>query len=145
MGNIYVVSTGSIGVSANAPSIPIEIAPASTQDAQMVALDITFGAVFSTTVPFIEFCTYGTVGSGGTTPTPTKYGENQGVPALTVVRINDTVAPTTIVSLFGWYYTGFSYLWPLSREFEMLASGKYCIRITSPSNSFACVNSVWVE
>lgn len=138
---VQVVTT----VTAATAKIPIEFAPASNQDAQMVALDVNFDTVFGTTVPLIEMCTYGTVGSGGTTPTATKYGVNQGPAALTVVRINDTTAPLTITPLFSWYAAGINYLWPLGREFDMVLSGKYCIRVTSPTTGNVAINAIWDE
>lgn len=124
--------------------IPIEFAPASTANADLIDLDITFDTVFSATYPLIEFCTYGTVGSGGTTPTPGLYGNQTSLAANTVVRINDTTAPTTITPIWSWYWSA-GFLWPLGREFNMAASGKYCIRITSPAASNFAINAIWSE
>lgn len=143
MSRLY-VATVATSVTAATSKIPIEFAPAATADTQLVALDCTFDTVFATTYPLVEFCTYGTVGSGGTTPTPVKYGENQDTAALTVIRINDSTPPTTITPLWSWYWSA-GYLWPLGREFQMVHSGKFCIRVTSPSTGNVVINAVFAE
>jgi hypothetical protein len=145
MAEQYIVTTGAVALVAATAKIPIEIATAAAIDAVMVGLDVTFDAVFAATVPLIEFCTYGTVGSGGTVPTPLKYGQNQSRVASTVARINDTTAPTTIVQLFAWYYASLSYIWPLGREFELLPNSKYCVRVTSPVAANCVINAIWEE
>lgn len=145
MSSLYSVSTGNVSCTAATALIPLEIAPAATRDIQLIALDVTFDTVFSATYPLVELCTYSTVGSGGTAPTPTKYGENQNVAALTVARINDTTPPGTIAQLYAWYWSAASYLWPLGRELELLQSGKYCVRVTSPTTGHVAVNAIWAE
>jgi len=144
MAEQFLVTTGTVALTAATANIPIEIAPASTLDAVLVSLDVTFDAP-GATAPKIELCTYGTVGSGGSTPTPTKYGQNQNRAASTVVRIADSTPPTTITALWTWYSTGLFYQWPLGREFELLQSGKYCIRVTAPATCNCCINLVFEE
>lgn len=140
----YLVTTGSFALTAATAKIPIEFAPASTRDCILIGLDVTFDAP-GTTDPFVEFCTYGTVGSGGSAPTLLKYGVNQDVAAQTVVRINDTTAPTTITQLFAWYTSGQQALLPLGRELQMQHSGKFCIRITAPASCNAVINALIEE
>lgn len=145
MASLFYVTTGSFAVTAATAKIPLEITPASTKSIQLVGLDVSFDTVFGTTVPLVELCTYGTVGSGGSAPTPTKMGDNTSDVALTVTRILDTTAPTTIVSLIPWYWSGFMLQYPLGREVQLAASSKNCVRVTSPSTGNCAITAYWTE
>jgi hypothetical protein len=142
MSDFVVSAVGQLVVATAA--IPLEFAPTSTTDAVLYGIDATFDTVFGTTYPYVEVCTYGTVGSGGTTPTPAKLDQSQSATATMVVRANDTTLPTTITRLFGWYWSA-AYQYPEGRELKLAASGKYCLRITSPAASFYDLNLLWGE
>lgn len=148
MSNQFSVCSGAIALAAATAKIPLQFAPSAGKDAVMIGLDVMFDGSGTGNNCLVEMCTYGTVGSGGTTPTPTKYGQNQQVAASTVVRLSDTTAPTTITMLWEWYIplnSGISYLWPFGREFAMVAGGKYCIRLTSPAIVNTIINAVFEE
>jgi 2-methylaconitate cis-trans-isomerase PrpF len=143
----YVVTTGSIGLTAATAKTMIELATTANVPVEWIAADITFDGVTASAVPVrVDFCTYAATGTG-TAATNRRLGQAVGT-SQTTSKINDTVEPTTPTILFSWFIpptSGVQYIWPLGRELFQNVSTIQGIRLTAAAAVNAIVNLTFEE
>lgn len=139
MANQYVVTSGKVATASAALKVAAQIATASTMPALWIAWDVTFDGTDPTKTPILCEIVKTTSASstGGTAPTPAKWGATQ-TTALSSARINDTTdggSPSVLASWLVPTTGGFSYQFPLGRELYMPVSTFYEMRLTTVSGS----------
>lgn len=148
MSNIFIVTSGVVGLSAATARTLIELATGAAVANYWVAFDITFDGVTATAVP-VKVDVISTTASGtGTTSTPVKYGPSQPIVSATTAEIATTVEGSTPTVITSWYVpptSGFSYQWPLGRELTMFPSKFMGIRCTAPAGVNAIANLIFEE
>lgn len=138
----YVITTGSVALTAATAKTVIELASNANIPPEWVAVDITFNGTNAAAVPVtVDFCTYTATGTG-TSYTPKRFGQALGVSQSTA-KINDTVEPAGAAVVFSWFVSptsGITYQWPLGRELFQATSTFMGIRLNAPAAVNAIVN-----
>lgn len=139
----YVISTGSVSLSATTIKTVIECPSSSTVPFVVYSMEIgtNLQAAGTLTFSWWSFTTTGT----GTTVTPLKWGVDQSVAAITgTIKVADTVEPsgtltqltTLLIALPGVY----SIIYPFGRETYVPVSTLRCLRATASSACSVSVN-----
>jgi hypothetical protein len=145
----YSVSNGLTALAAATAKSIVEINPGSSIPAELVALDVSSSYLTSGT-PISLLVELGTASATGTgsSYTPKKFGQAVGT-ALSTVKINDTVEPTSFVTAVAWELVipagPFCYQWPLGREYFLAVSSVNVVRLTASAVCSVIVNAIFEE
>jgi hypothetical protein len=145
----YSVSNGLTALAAATAKSIVEINPGASIPAELVALDVSSSYLTSGT-PISLLVELGTASATGTgsSYTPKKFGQAVGT-ALSTVKINDTVEPTSFVTAVAWEIVlpsgPFCYQWPLGREYFLAISTVNVVRLTASAICSVIVNAIFEE
>jgi hypothetical protein len=145
----YSVTNGLTALAAATAKTLIEINPGSSIPAELVALDVS-SSYLTTGTPVSLLVELGTASATGTgsSYTPKKFGQAVGT-ALSTVKINDTVEPTSFVVAVAWEIVlpagPFCYQWPLGREYFLAVSSVNAIRFTASAVCSVVTNAIFEE
>lgn len=147
MAEQYLVTVSGLSLSAATAKTAIELATGATIDNVWIGFDVSFNGVTATNVPVLLELISSTATGTGTAYTPNRIGANQGRAALTTAKHSLSAEGASPTVLASWYVpptSGFSYLFPLGREFGQPVSAFRGIRLTAPNAVSAAVN-LWFE
>lgn len=151
MSRCYAVPTAALAVSASASKTVIELAAASTIDADIIQCSVSFDASTPAAGVGIELVRWTTTGTG-TTFTPLKYTDGaQARAALITAKVNNTVEPTGSPVVVESYYlpntAGQFWQLPLGRELYIPVSTILGLRYVSAAGAAGNLraNILWQE
>jgi hypothetical protein len=142
---LWIVTSGTYVVPTSVKGA-IELATGAAISNSWVAFDVTFDGVTSTAVPAtIALCTYTASGTGTAITFAAAHRANVSTQynPVTTAKVNMTTAGTGEVIVQEWFchpQAGFSYQFPLGREFGMGPSMFKGIKVTAPAAVNAKVN-----
>lgn len=138
MSRRYVVSAQLTSLTASTTKVACQIATGSTVNNTVIGFDISFDSTASGSgaVPVrVQLARPTAASSGGATFTPSKMYPAD-IASVTTARTNDTTAGTSPTILAEWLVSptsGFSYQFPLGREFVMNNSDFLELKVISQS------------
>lgn len=148
MASLYVVTSGSTGLTANTIKVPVLLYTGAAASCVITQTDVTFNGVTATDVPVqFEIATTSGSSSGGSIVTPTQIGLSTRVASQTVARINDTTEGGSPSVKAAWFIpptSGMSIQYPLGREPALPPSTFMEFRVRAPAAVSVTVN-VWFE
>jgi hypothetical protein len=149
--NLWSVTTGSTALVAATAKTAIELATGSGISNFWVAFDVTFDGTTASAVPaLVEIITTTATGTGTaiTFAAAHRYNVSATYNPVSTAKVNLSVEGSTPTVIAAWRVPptgGFSYQWPLGREFGMPISSFKGIRITAAAVVNYVVNLTFGE
>lgn len=148
MAALFVVTSGSSGLTANTIKVPVLLYTGAATQCVITQTDVTFNGVTASDVPIqFEIATTSGSSSGGSIVTPYAVNPGSRAAAATVARINDTTEGGSPSVKAAWFIpptSGFSIQYPLGREPGLAPSVFIEFRLRAPAAVSYVVN-VWFE
>lgn len=148
MAAIFVVTSGSAGLTANTIKVPVLLYTGAATQCQIIQTDVTFNGVTATDIPVqFEIATTSGSSSGGSIVTPYAVSPYTRVAAATIARINDTTEGGSPSVKAAWFIpptSGISIQYPLGREAGLPPSTFIEFRLRAAAAVSYTMN-VWFE